>query len=252
MRSSLALVMPVYNEEACIAGVVESWYGALSSLGMDFRMIILNDGSTDGTRAVLSRFAANDRIEIINKANSGHGPTILAGYRKAVNLSEWVFQCDSDDEIQPDHFSHLWEQRSGYDALFGVRDGRRQNLGRKIISACSRSAVRILFGDGVLDVNVPYRLIRADLLGQIIRRIPPQTFAPNVIISGALAGAGLRIYNYPVPCEGRKTGKVSITSRQLWRVAFGALWQTLNCHPVIPTSAGSTGMRLQDEVKGND
>jgi len=244
MSLELALVMPVYNEQACIAGVVRSWREMLDGMGIRYRMLVLDDGSTDGTGAVLDAFAAEDGVEVIHKPNSGHGPTILRGYRRAVCLADWVFQCDSDDEMKPEAFPALWAMREQYDALFGVRAGRKQGAARRLISACSRLTVRMLFGRGVEDVNTPYRLIRSRALAKIIERVPDDTFAPNVIVSGALCRAGAKIYNHPVPHECRSTGNVSIVKWKLWRAALTSFWQTLRCRPRIilesprPTLAG--------------
>ena len=225
----VALVMPVCNEEACIADVVHSWHRLLSSLNVEFQMIVLNDGSRDGTREALSAFANEQRIRVVNKPNSGHGPTILMGYREAVDLAEWVFQCDSDDEMKADHFPELWRVRDRYDAVFGFRQGRHQNVARKVISACSRLTVHLLFGMAVTDVNTPYRLMRARSIREIIAALPDDSFAPNVIISGALASSGARICNCPVPHEGRRTGSVSIVKWKLWKAALKSFRQTLQC-----------------------
>ncbi len=97
MFHELALVMPVYNEEDCIEAVIDTWFAELNRLGIDFRMIVLNDGSRDNTAARLSRFADNESIQVVTKENSGHGPTILKGFQLAVEEAEWVFQVDSDD-----------------------------------------------------------------------------------------------------------------------------------------------------------
>jgi dolichol-phosphate mannosyltransferase len=233
MDLDLALVMPVYNEEACIAQVVQSWRDALAALGIRFRLIVLNDGSHDGTREALAPFEGDPAVTVIHKSNSGHGPTILMGYRQAVEMAPWVFQCDSDEEMSPEHFPPLWKSRKAYDVLFGTRQGRRQNAARRIISAGSRLTVRLLFGKGVVDVNTPYRLMRSDLLKVILTQIPEDTFAPNIIISGTLARAGARIWNYPVPHEGRRTGTASIVKWKLWKSAWKALWQTLRCRPAL-------------------
>jgi glycosyltransferase involved in cell wall biosynthesis len=233
MTIDLAVVMPVYNEEECIVKVLESWISVLTTLGMRFKIIVLNDGSSDGTLQVLQAFNQSNHIELINKANSGHGPTILMGYQKAVRLADWTFQCDSDDEMKPNSFRALWVNRAGFDALFGIRKERHQNLGRRFISACSRAAVRVLFGKGVTDVNTPYRLIRSDILAQIIDHIPVNAFAPNVIISGIICKLGLRTFEVPVFHENRKTGKVSIVKWRLWRSAANAFWQTLWCWATI-------------------
>ncbi len=182
----LAVVMPVYNEQDCIASVVQSWYNLLLESGIDFLMITIDDGSRDATGQALEGIA-NDRIRVIHQTNRGHGPTILSGYREATRLAQWVFQCDSDDEMPPEAFPPLWQARRQYEAVFGYRQARRQSMGRKFISLCSRATVRLAFGKGVRDVNTPYRLMRSDVLRPIVDRIPPDMFAPNVIISGALA-----------------------------------------------------------------
>ncbi len=225
--------MPVYNEEECIVGVVNDWRSALSGLNIDFKMIVLNDGSKDNTAQALEAFADYPRVEVINKTNSGHGPTILRGYHQAVDSAEWVFQCDSDDEMKPDSFAALWEKRNRFDALFGVRKERRQNISRKFISFCSRFTVNLLFGKSIADVNTPYRLLRANYLKVIINQIPAETFAPNIIISGAFTRAGLRVYEHEVPHENRKTGQASIVKWNLWKSAVKAFGQTLSCRPEI-------------------
>ncbi len=230
-RHELAVVMPVYNEEACIAEVVAKWLALLSSEGIDFRVFVLNDGSTDGTAQRLATLSDEPRLEVITKPNSGHGPTILQGYRRATAAAAWVFQCDSDDEMSPVHFPHLWRARHDYDALFGTRTGRIQSRGRRFISAVSRLTVRLVFGTGVDDVNTPYRLIRSPLLAEIIEQIPANTFAPNVIISGTLARHSARIHNRPVHHEHRRTGAVSIVKWKLWKSVARAFWQTLTCRP---------------------
>jgi glycosyltransferase involved in cell wall biosynthesis len=89
----LAVVMPVYNEEACIAGVVRSWRDLLDTLQIEYRLIVLNDGSKDGSATALAAFGDNPRIEVVNKPNAGHGPTILFGYRRAVKIAEWCFSA---------------------------------------------------------------------------------------------------------------------------------------------------------------
>jgi glycosyltransferase involved in cell wall biosynthesis len=219
MGHELAVVMPVYNEEACIAQVVESWLNVLTDLQVNFLMIVLDDGSTDATAKTLDRFADDTRVCIVHQANAGHGPTILRGYRQAANVADWVFQCDSDNEMSPESFSLLWEQRSDYNAVFGYRRGRQQSRGRSLVSWCSRLTVRLLFGSGVRDVNTPYRLMRSTVLYPIIERVPADTFAPNILISGAIARAGVPIVNIPVPCRPRQSG----CSINTWKLGKGAI-----------------------------
>jgi glycosyltransferase involved in cell wall biosynthesis len=237
---ALALVMPVYTEEACIAGVIDSWRRLLTALGIRFELIVINDGSLDGTAGALAPFAEDERIRIVNKQNSGHGPSILLGYHLAVKAADWVFQCDSDDEISADYFGDLWVRREDFAALFGTRTGRRQSASRKLITLGSRLAVRLRYGHGISDVNTPYRLMRADLLNQIIQQIPADTFAPNIIISGVLSKNGIPVYEHPVRNVSRQTGVNSLRNLKLWNSAVKSLWQLIWCCPVIsyPSRAG--------------
>ena len=233
MTFDLALVVPVYNEGECVARVIASWHEVLRGLHIRFCMIVLNDGSRDDTAAQLEPFRANGNIEICHQENKGHGPTILVGYSRACDISEWVFHSDSDDEISPTHFPSFWRNRAEYDAILGVRQHRSRGVARRIISLAARLLVRALFGRGIRDVNVPYRLMRSSVLKQLIGQIPPGTFAPNVIISGAIVHSGLRFLEIPVPCEGRRTGSMSIVRWKLWKAAGQSLMQTLSCRPVI-------------------
>jgi dolichol-phosphate mannosyltransferase len=246
--NELTLVMPVYNEQDAIVGVVREWMEELIRLGLRFEFHAYNDGSRDATEERLQALAREyPQLCVTNKPNEGHGPTILRGYREAA--TPWVFQTDSDGEMPAAHFSRLWQRREGYDALIGTRTGRAQALPRRLISFFSRCAVRVFFGKGVADVNAPYRLMRSSCLRPIVAALPDDTFAPNVIISGVLARAKARIWNEPVPHQGRKTGTVSLVKWRLWKSAFKALWQTLRCsltlRPIVPrTDSPVAGDRL--------
>jgi glycosyltransferase involved in cell wall biosynthesis len=223
----LILVMPVYNEEGCITPVVDSWRETLAGLAADYELLVLDDGSTDRTAEALAAYKDDPRVTVVRKPNSGHGPTILAGYRRAVEMGEWVFQCDSDGEMRAEDFHRLWRIREGYDALFGIRTGGRAGLDRRFISMISRAVSRTLFGSRVTDVNVPYRLMRGETLRAAIARIPDDAFAPNIIISGALSAAGARIANVPVPRHPRAAGKGSLVKWTLWRGAARSFVETV-------------------------
>jgi dolichol-phosphate mannosyltransferase len=237
-RLDLSVVVPVYNEGERIVRVMRSWMGMLASENVEFRMVVLNDGSTDDTSSQLEVFKDDYGVEVIERGHVGRGPTVLAGYKRAVELADWVFQCDSNGEIKPDHFPMLWRSRKKFDALFGVRSERSQALSRRIVNACCNLTVRMLYGRGVKDANTPYRLIRASLLRQILDQIPPNTFAPNAIISGAVVKARARIMNHPVYCAPREKARSSLARWKLLRSSILAFWQTLRCRPRVRAASG--------------
>ncbi len=225
-KDRLALVMPVYNESGAIRTVIEEWTKELSRLGIDFQIHAYNDGSRDDTLRILNELAREiPRLVVHNKLNSGHGPTILRGYRENSGV-EWIFQVDSDNEISPEKFEDLWIRRDDYDFLVGRRVRPRQPWARKVMSAASRTIVRIFYGSTVFDVNSPYRLMRCQALKKIFFSLPDRMFAPNVVISGMVSLKRLRVYETPVNQKQRATGEVSIRKWKLVKAALRSSWQT--------------------------
>ncbi|MBO4305170.1 MAG: glycosyltransferase family 2 protein [Lentisphaeria bacterium] len=228
-KDTLIVVMPVYNEQDCIASVAEKWCAELEKLSesCDYTLHIYNDGSKDRTWQVLQSLP-KDHLVLHDKPNSGHGPTILQAYKELCGKADWLFQTDSDDELSPEYFPLLWEKRQDYDFLCGNRGSYNQPLPRKLISAVSRLSVRVLFGKKVTDVNNPYRLMRTEVFSPLFAKIPQNAFAPNVILSGlaSLKGNRVRVYEIPVVPVSRRTGEVSIKKWKLFRAAVRSFFQT--------------------------
>ena len=226
----LAIVMPVYNEEGAIGTVLEKWIEAMDKSQIEYTIHAYNDGSKDDSLQVIQEKASKYPGKVVahSKPNSGHGPTIMQAYREAAEADyDWVFQIDSDDEMGPVGFPELWAHRREYDFLVGIRDGRKQALPRKIISAVSRLSVRLLYGKSIWDVNSPYRLMRITMFKKVWEAIPANTFAPNIIISGMAARKKMRCYETRVPQRDRQTGEVSIKKWKLLKVAIKSFWQTI-------------------------
>jgi len=228
--------MPVYNEVEAVEGVVASWTGVLEPLGVDYELLVYDDGSTDGTGAVLDALGAADaRLRVTHHTNRGHGPSIMRGYAEAAG--RWIFQTDSDDEIPARAFDDLWARRHDADVVIGVRTGRRSDGARRLMTMGAAAVVRGLFGRGVTDVNAPFRLMRADALARLLPRVPPMAFAPNVILSGLFARDRLRCVEVPVPATPRRTGRTSLIGWKVWKAAARAARETF-------------GVAVRERVKG--
>ena len=101
-HDSLYIIMPAYNEEKNIGAVIEQWYPVVEKIGGDSRLVILNDGSKDGTYEKIRKYQEKyDRLIGIDKPNEGHGGTILRGYHYAVDAgADYVFQTDTDGQTK--------------------------------------------------------------------------------------------------------------------------------------------------------
>lgn len=223
----LTVVMPVYNEEASLPACAASWIAMLDDLGLDYRLLIIDDGSKDTTSDTLAELDIHPRVVGVSKQNEGHGPTILRGYRVGVRTSDWVFQVDSDDEIPASAFPAVWAARDGVDAVFGIRTGRFQSLDRKVISRVAALTTRLALRGRARDVNVPFRLLRAANLAPIVDGLPDDTFAPNVVIAGVLARDPMTFTEVPVPHNERQAGEVSIVGWGAIKAAIRSFGQTV-------------------------
>ena len=222
----LSIILPVYNEAGIVQDVITSWLIILKKLKISFEIRIYNDGSSDTSLEKINSIAENQsQIIVIDKKNSGHGPTLLQGYRES--KGDWIFQCDSDNEISPKFFPEMWIRRFEYNFIVGCRINRKQGLSRKMISMTAFWFCRLLYGQCIKDVNIPYRLMRNDIFQECFTQLSARTFAPNVLLSSWAAIKKINFYEIPVRYEHRKTGAVSIKKWKLFRGAMISLCQTI-------------------------
>lgn len=213
MSELLYVVMPIYNEQESIGAVVREWRQCLAEVAPDHRLLILNDGSKDNTAQVLADIAAaTPGVEIVNKPNSGHGRTCIQGYREAISRgARWIFQIDSDGQCDPQYFAAVWAKRTAGAAVFGKRVDRDDGAARKVISFFCRLATHISTGVNVRDPNVPYRLMRADVLEPAIADFPADFGLANILVSVILQkGLGEKIGFVPIGFRDRTGGEPSV------------------------------------------
>lgn len=181
---SVAVIMPAYNEADGIEQVVREWHEVLARIPGS-ALVVLNDGSRDGTAEVLARLEPQiPGLHVINKPNSGHGSTCLAGYNWAIEHGfEYVFQTDSDGQTLPDEFHRVWRNRGNRDFIFGRRRTRGDGLGRMVISRVLRLSIFALSRRWVPDANVPFRLMRCTALKPLLPRIPRDFFLANALLT---------------------------------------------------------------------
>ncbi len=227
VNEKLNVIIPVYNEEGAIHEVVNDWTKKLLSLNIDFNICTYNDGSKDNTLNILNKLSEkNNRLTVVDKANSGHGPTILKGYKDNLD-SDWLFQIDSDNELKAADFDALWQARIDNDFIIGNRVQRESPLPRIIITQISRIVVGFFYGNKVKDVNMPYRLMRVSKFKEEINRIPDLTFAPNLIVTGIANTKKMRIAQFNIPHTNRETGEVSIKKWKLLKAAMQSFKETI-------------------------
>ena len=210
----LLIIVPVYNEQASVAAVIGEWLPAVAAQVARFRFLVIDDGSTDGTRAVLEALRARygERLEIISRPNRGHGQTCLEGYRIALARGvPFVFQIDSDGQCDPRFFGALWARRYDFDVLYGRRTRRDDGWRRMLASVVVRWLLLGLCRVNCVDANVPYRLMRTAALGPALARIPPDFVLANIALAVFLKrDSHLRHGSVPIRFRARGSGEPSV------------------------------------------
>jgi dolichol-phosphate mannosyltransferase len=221
----LAVVIPVYNEQENLMQLLDDWQPVFRETGVPYELIFIDDGSTDNGPRVLEQLS-DPSIRVVAQPNAGHGPAILRGYRLSL-AAEWVFQIDSDHQLDPAAFQELWNNRDRYDLLLAERVDKDAATGRRLISGISRGIVHFLFGTGVNDVNSPYRLMRAARLGEALQNIPAGSFAPNVLITAWFVLKKSRIFTTKTKPRGGAGRRRSRLNGYMLLGAFRSAFQTL-------------------------
>jgi len=234
LLKDVAVVIPVFNEEKLIGECIDEWLNVLDSVNLNYEILIIDDGSSDATISIVERYGDNQNIQAIIKQNEGHGPTILAGYKRAVGIAEWVFQADSDNEISPNQFSALWSRRQGQDAVIAWRQGRNQTTVRRLVTFFARVTTKVLFRCHLRDVNIPFRLFRSETLTILLEKIPSDTFAPNIALSGALSLMNFQVEECPVVFNERIVGESSLSNLGALRKGGRALLELIKISRVFP------------------
>jgi dolichol-phosphate mannosyltransferase len=231
--SLICFVAPLYNEAENLTAFLDEWLPVVRTHG---RMLVVNDGSKDGSAELLDQAAArHPEIHAIHQPNGGHGSAILTGYRAALQTgAEWVFQVDSDRQFVAADFERLWQQRERAGLVLGYRAERHDHPVRLFLSGVHRQILSAAIGVRLRDPNCPYRLMKASLLRRLLSEIPPAAFAPNVFLAAAAARSGVRVVETSVEHRERPAGTASIRGWKTLRIGMrcmGEIWQFRRTRP---------------------
>ena len=246
----LIIVIPAYNEEAEIESVARGWHEMACRVGGNSQLVIIDDGSKDGTFAKLEALRAElPRLVPLTKPNSGHGPTVLFGYRyalheiesrKAAGDSWFVFQTDSDGQTDPAEFPAFWEKRHEADVLIGHRKGRQDGFSRIVVTKTLKLVLRLVFGVGITDANTPFRLMSAEVLAGKIGLVPENFNLSNVLLSVLFVrDTSLRVRFLPITFKARHSGKNSINLPKITRIGIRAVRDFARIRKALDAAGGT-------------
>lgn len=155
----VSIIFPVHNERDTIEEVLQEWTKALEHTHLDYAFIICEDGSTDGTKELLTSIQKKFKL-ILNQKHfrRGYGGAVIDGITESD--SEYILCVDSDGQCDPKDFMSFWKSRKDSDIIIGWRKNRADNQQRKLFSRLFKLSFNMLFGSSVHDPSAPFVLFK--------------------------------------------------------------------------------------------
>jgi dolichol-phosphate mannosyltransferase len=225
------LILPTYNEAENIEAIVAAAGGVLADAADDgFRVLVVDDGSPDGTGEIADRLAAeHDWVEVLHRPEkNGIGPAYLAGFRHALDREAgYVIEMDSDFSHDPADIRRLLEAvKGGADLALGSRyvpggGVRDWGLLRRFISEGGSTYARWVLGLRVRDLTGGFKCFRREVLEAIqFDAVRSRGYAFQVELTYRAVRAGFRVVEVPIVFRDRQRGQ----SKMSWRIAAEAMW----------------------------
>jgi glycosyltransferase involved in cell wall biosynthesis len=195
--TSISVFFPCYNDEPTILRMVEGALAALDRVGVDGEVIVVNDGSTDGSSKILHDLALEEpRLRVIDhETNRGYGGALLSGFAAATR--QWVFYTDGDAQYDPGELEQfVLRATDDVDVVQGYKILRADNLVRRIIGRVYHRFVALMFGLKIRDTDCDFRLIRRSTLERV--HLVHTTGVVCVEMVRKLEDSGARFVELPV------------------------------------------------------
>jgi len=219
----VSIVIPIYNEEANVAELVERVGAAMLRSGKSFELICVDDGSRDGSAAALEALSVErpwlKPLYLIR--NYGQSAALQAGFDAA--QGEMIVTLDGDLQNEPDDVPELlkmMDQRPEIDVISGWRKDRQdRTVSRKLPSAAANMVISRVTGVELHDYGCALKVYRADIIrglrlyGELHRFIP-----------ALAAEVGANIVEVPVRHHARTRGESKYGIDRTFRVLLDLLW----------------------------
>lgn len=217
----LSILMPVYNEYATLAAAVKDVLAV--NFPCTFELVIVDDGSTDGTRDLYPSLTDDPRVTLtLHERNQGKGAAIRTAAQRA--SGDYVIICDADLEYAPAQIPSLLQPvlRGEAKVVYGTRTFGSHNaysylyvLGNKGVTTCAN----VLFNCYISDLETCFKLIPTSLYRDL--KVKSAGFGMEAEITGKLLRRGIRPYEVPISytARSREAGK-----KLTWRDGVEAVW----------------------------
>jgi glycosyltransferase involved in cell wall biosynthesis len=218
----LSVIVPVYNERTTLVEVLRRMRAVELPDGIDREIIVVDDGSTDGTREVLRQLGDSTVRVLLHDGNRGKGAAVRTGI--GVANGDYILIQDADLEYDPEDWPTMIApvQRGRARVVYGSRfTGERRNMlflhwvGNRVLSLVTN----VLYNTTLSDMETCYKLVDRSLMVDLELRSNRFDIEPE--ITAKILKRGVRIYEVPISYTGREFDE---GKKITWRDGFAALW----------------------------
>jgi glycosyltransferase involved in cell wall biosynthesis len=188
----LTVVLPSFNEAPNIALAIHQARGAAAWNAEEFQIVVVDDGSTDGTFQIATDIASqvpNVRV-VQHDRNRGYGAAIVSGLRAA--RMPWVLLTDADLQFDLDQLERFVPLTREADLVLGWRIDRRDPLHRRLNAAAWNWLMRRSFGLQVRDVDCAFKLIRREVVEDLPLTSAGAMISTELLVRAISRGARVR------------------------------------------------------------
>ncbi len=210
-RPALSVVLPVYQERDAIADLVPRLLEVLAGAHPSFEVIVVDDGSTDGTEEVLAHLSGRARgvLRVIRHPyNKGNGAAVRTGIRAA--QGDLIACLDADGQHDPADLLRLLPFAADYDLVVGARTGTsrgrwHRSLANRVYNALASWLTRF----PIEDLTSGFRLFRASVVKRFVHLFPARFSYPTTSTLAFIKG-GYSVKYVPITVRERRGGRSKI------------------------------------------
>jgi len=218
-----SLVVPVYNEREIVRELVARSVPAMAALGGSFEVVLVDDGSTDGSAEILDELAAAEpRLTVLHfQRNCGQSAAFDAGFKHA--RGRIVVTIDADLQSDPADIAKLLPGLAGSDAVVGIRADRHDTFWRKFSSWFANGVRNRLTREDIVDTGCPLKAFRAEAIKSVRMWKGSHRFLPTLLRMNGYTVAQVAVPHHARTAGSSKYGTLDRAFRGL-RDALGVRW----------------------------
>ncbi|HZM71128.1 MAG TPA: glycosyltransferase family 2 protein [Candidatus Cryosericum sp.] len=198
----LSIVIPVFNERDNLEPLLREIAASLSGLEVSYEVLMIDDGSTDGSDEALRRLRdVYPALRVVRFArNAGQTAAMDAGFRRA--RGDVIVTLDADLQNDPVDIPRLLRELAGWDAIVGVRQVRRDSFVRRVSSRVANCVRNRLSDETISDTGCSLKAYRREALSRLVLYDGMHRFLPTL-----LKMEGFRVRELPVGHRPRAHGR---------------------------------------------